>query len=140
MEVEPVLVAEPDADEQDSLVSTNDPEDFGNEQTWPTEEEMNGTVDEIQPEIPDAVVGTTPKAVRRVPKGMSEYQAAWIIDDDDEEGEDGGDRSQQSADDTDMDGAVEEEDEEMEDLVMDDAQTETGVRFEDLDNEEEEEQ
>ncbi|KAF4620522.1 hypothetical protein D9613_000299 [Agrocybe pediades] len=140
MEVEPTVVAEPDADEQDSLVSSNDPEDFGNEQTWPTEEEMNGAVDDVQQEIPDAKVGTTPKAVRRIPKGMSEYQAAWIIDDDEEEE---GDKSQQSGDEVDMGGAVEDEEEEMEDMVMDDAQTEMGdrgVRFEDLDMEDEEEQ
>ena len=32
-------------------------------------------------DIPDALPGTTPKKiVKRVPKGTSSYQAAWIID------------------------------------------------------------
>lgn len=38
--------------------------------------------------FPDAKKGTTPKTIRKIPRGMSEYQAAWIIDEsDDEEGE-----------------------------------------------------
>ena len=41
------------------------------EQTWPTEEEL---------EL--AEMRQARKIVKRVPKGTSEYQAAWIIDDD----------------------------------------------------------
>src|SRR5437764_5658229 len=56
-----------------------------NDQTWPTEEEivgMKGNIELIQSDdIPDALPGTTPKKiVKRVPKGTSSYQAAWIID------------------------------------------------------------
>lgn len=40
------------------------------EQTWPTEEELA-----------QAAVRKK-KVVKVVPKGMSEYQAAWILDDD----------------------------------------------------------
>uniref|UniRef100_A0A8H7Y4G9 Ribosome biogenesis protein tsr1 n=1 Tax=Psilocybe cubensis TaxID=181762 RepID=A0A8H7Y4G9_PSICU len=136
MDVEPALLAEADPTSADSLVSSNDPEDLQNEQTWPTEEEMKGGVDDVQTDIPDAVVGTTPKAVRRIPKGMSEYQAAWIIDEDDDEE---GDETNQSTDEVDMETQGEEE-EEMQDMPMDDAATEKDVRFEDLDMEEEEEQ
>ncbi|RIA99286.1 hypothetical protein C1645_684977 [Glomus cerebriforme] len=72
-------VADPEL--QDSLISENEPNFMENEQTWPTEEEMI--------EMEDALPGTTPKKiVKRVPKGTSSYQAAWIIDsesDDDDE-------------------------------------------------------
>jgi pre-rRNA-processing protein TSR1 len=141
MDIEPVLLVEPDPSSADSLVSSNDPDDLANEQTWPTEEEMNGVADDIQQEIPDAVNGTTPKAVRRIPKGMSEYQAAWIVDEDeDDEGEDD-DEKKEGGGEIEMD--VMQEEEEMEDMPMDDAQTDTDrrdVHFEDLDLEEEEKQ
>lgn len=136
-----MLLVEPDPSSADSLVSSNDPDDLANEQTWPTEEEMNGVADDIQQEIPDAVNGTTPKAVRRIPKGMSEYQAAWIVDEDeDDEGEDD-DEKKEGGGEIEMD--VMQEEEEMEDMPMDDAQTDTDrrdVHFEDLDLEEEEKQ
>lgn len=42
------------------------------EQTWPTEEELN-----------EAEKLAAPKSrTKRVPKGTSEYQAAWIIESD----------------------------------------------------------
>jgi pre-rRNA-processing protein TSR1 len=88
MAVEPTVLSEPDPEEADSLVSSNDPDDMQNEQTWPTEEEMQNDssqkpVEDTQ--LPDANLGTTPRTIRRVPKGTSEYQAAWIVDGDDEE-------------------------------------------------------
>lgn len=141
MDVEPTILAEPDSSSADSLVSSNEPDDLANEQTWPTEEEMNEGPDSIQPSIPDAENGTTPKAVRRIPKGMSEYQAAWIIDetdeDDVEEGAEGGE--------VDGEGEMDEdfEKEEMVDMPMDeemDIDSRKSVVFQDLDNEEEEKQ
>ncbi|KAF8199934.1 ribosome biogenesis protein tsr1 [Mycena galopus ATCC 62051] len=116
MEVEPAVLGEA-GDDADSLVSSNDPDDMANEQTWPTEEEMQGAGDApTEPAIPDAKQGTTPKVVRRIPKGMSEYQAAWIIDEEEDDGED------------------EAKEEEMEDLpVEEDHEMET----DNLDNEEE---
>jgi pre-rRNA-processing protein TSR1 len=90
MAVEPTVLAEPDPEDADSLVSSNDPDDMQNEQTWPTEEEMQNDSPRKLAEdtqLPDANPGTTPRTVRRVPKGTSEYQAAWIIDGDDEEDE-----------------------------------------------------
>ena len=91
MDIEPAVLAEPDVENADSLVSSNDPDDMANEQTWPTEEEMAGGTHPEDSSIPDASNGTTPKAVKRVPKGMSSYQATWIVDeeDDDERSEDG---------------------------------------------------
>jgi hypothetical protein len=40
MAVEPAVLSVPDPEDADSLVSSNDPDDMQNEQTWPTEEEM----------------------------------------------------------------------------------------------------
>ena len=88
MAVEPTVLSEPDPEEADSLVSSNDPDDMQNEQTWPTEEEMqNDSSQELaeDTQLPDANSGTTPHTIRRIPKGTSEYQAAWIIDGNDEE-------------------------------------------------------
>jgi pre-rRNA-processing protein TSR1 len=75
---------EEEADDLQSVNSVDALEELQNEQTWPTEEEMadapalNGSVGE---RIPDAVEGTTPR-LKRVPKGTSQYQAAWIIESD----------------------------------------------------------
>lgn len=130
MDVEPQLLSEANPDDADSLVSTNEPDDLHNEQTWPTEEEMQG--DEATGEetsLPSASAGTTPKAVRRIPKGMSEYQASWIVEE-----EDSG--SESSAD---GEGSIADEVEEMEDMVVEaDAEMDydsKSVGFEDLDDE-----
>lgn len=136
MEIEPTLLAEPTEDDADSLVSSNEPDDLANEQTWPTEEEMRGNAQLGDP-IPDAKKGTTPKAVRRLPKGTSEYQAAWIVDESDEEDGDGEGEGLEEAD---MDEMVEEE--EMVDMPTrdddDDMATDgRSVMFQDLDMEEE---
>ncbi|ODO03106.1 hypothetical protein I350_05951 [Cryptococcus amylolentus CBS 6273] len=69
------VLSSPSAD-ADDLVSTNTPDISGNEQTWPTEEEMAGSADYDM----NAPSGA-PIAVKRVPKGTSSYQAAWIVDD-----------------------------------------------------------
>ncbi|KAK7040076.1 ribosome biogenesis protein tsr1 [Paramarasmius palmivorus] len=140
MEVEPSLLAEPDESSADSLVSTNDPDDMANEQTWPTEEEMNGGGKDITDSvIPEAKEGTTPKAVKRVPKGMSEYQASWIVEDDEE-----GDEDDETGDENGKEVVMDEDEpEEMGDLVADEemeTDTRKSVAFEDLDNEEEEKQ
>ncbi|KAF7357807.1 Bms1-type G domain-containing protein [Mycena venus] len=139
MEVEPAVLCEP-GDDADSLVSSNDPDDMANEQTWPTEEEMQGAgaAAPAEPALPDAKQGTTPKVVRRIPKGMSEYQAAWIVDEDEDDGDDD---AKSGSEDEAMDEA-EEEEEEMQDLpVEEDHEMETdsrrSVAFQDLDNEEE---
>ncbi|KAI0829822.1 ribosome biogenesis protein tsr1 [Trametes gibbosa] len=139
MDVEPQILAESNEEDADSLVSSNDPDDMANEQTWPTEEEMKGTANGHDPnEIPEANIGTTPKRVRKIPKGMSEYQAAWIIDESDEDGEDDG------SGDAEENGEVEIEEEEMVELQPDDTEMETegrgSVAFQDLDADEEERQ
>ncbi|RZF40768.1 hypothetical protein LSTR_LSTR011285 [Laodelphax striatellus] len=72
------VLAEPDADKQEQLISENIPDPMDAEQTWPTEEELAAADEERK----------NKKKVKRVPKGMSEYQAAWIPDSDAEEEED----------------------------------------------------
>ena len=140
MEVEPAVLAEPEPDEADSLVSSNDPDDLANEQTWP-EEEMNGGGDIEESTPPEADNGTTPKTIRRIPKGMSSYQAAWIIDDDGDDGvEDSGPREGETE--VEMEEMLQEDTEEMQDMPVDEDMGADGrrVTFQDLDNEEEERQ
>ncbi|VDC07583.1 unnamed protein product [Peniophora sp. CBMAI 1063] len=138
MDVEPTTVAQPDED-ADSLVSSNDPDDMANEQTWPTEEEMAGanpSENGHSDVMPDANNGTTPKTVRKIPKGMSEYQAAWILDDDEEDGEGS------EGEDGDKSEAMDDDEEEMVDAPIedDDLESRRSVMFQDLDEDEEERQ
>lgn len=96
MDLEPITLAIPTSD-ADSLISTNDPDTMANEQTWPTDEEMrDGDAEQLstaaESELPDAMMGTTPKSLKRVPRGTSQYQAAWIVDEEDEN-EEGSDMS-----------------------------------------------
>ncbi|KZC09196.1 PREDICTED: pre-rRNA-processing protein TSR1 homolog [Dufourea novaeangliae] len=63
-----------DSKKQESLVSENIPDPMDAEQTWPTEEELA-----------QAEATRKKKIVKKVPKGTSEYQAAWIPDEDGEE-------------------------------------------------------
>ncbi|CAG8517905.1 760_t:CDS:10, partial [Ambispora leptoticha] len=75
----------PASDLQETLVAENESDFMSNEQTWPTREELDEGEVRSTPmnleDIPDAIPGTTPKRVlKRVPKGTSSYQAAWIIE------------------------------------------------------------
>ncbi|XP_017880075.1 pre-rRNA-processing protein TSR1 homolog [Ceratina calcarata] len=63
-----------DPNKQESLESENVPDPMDAEQTWPTEEELA-----------EAAAAQKKKIVKKVPKGTSEYQAAWIPDEDGEE-------------------------------------------------------
>ncbi|KAK2575866.1 hypothetical protein KPH14_007238 [Odynerus spinipes] len=60
-----------DPKRQESLESENIPDPMDAEQTWPTEEELA-----------QAAIARKKKIVKVVPKGTSEYQAAWIPDED----------------------------------------------------------
>lgn len=63
-----------DPKKQESLESENIPDPMDAEQTWPTEEELT-----------QAKANQKRKILKKVPKGTSEYQAAWIPDEDGEE-------------------------------------------------------
>ncbi|TDL26092.1 ribosome biogenesis protein tsr1 [Rickenella mellea] len=149
MEVEPTVLAERDDGDGESLISENEPDTMANEQTWPTEDDMKMQGEVVKEgengdPIPDAEKGTTPRRVRRVPKGMSEYQASWIVDDDDvdDEGDEDGEENE-SAMGMEDDGV--EEEEEMvdmphrdDDVEMDiESSSRKSVAFKDLDLEEE---
>lgn len=60
-----------DPAKQESLDSENIPDPMDAEQTWPTSEDFEMAEKEEQL-----------KKVKKVPKGWSDYQAAWIPDDD----------------------------------------------------------
>jgi len=117
------VLATADPSIQESLVTENEPDGMDAEQTWPTEEEMMEAEKEAKEKT---------KRVIKVPKGTSEYQAAWIMDkpDDDEEDdeddyEDEEDESMDeddldavSQDDSDPEGAEDEEEDEFEELTV----------------------
>ncbi|KAF9516078.1 hypothetical protein BS47DRAFT_1293053 [Hydnum rufescens UP504] len=141
MDVEPQVLSERTND-GDSLVSCLEPDTLLNEQTWPTDEEMLGISGPSNgPALPPAKNGTTPKAVRKVPKGTSAYQAAWIVESDDEDEVDDTDGSESEGDERYVD-AEEGYDAYPEPVEMVDEEEETDTRkgsvaFADLDLEEE---
>merc|ERR1719384_1074792 len=80
------------ADRQE-LDAENVPDAMEGEQTWPTVEEMR--------EAEAAGRSAPTPRIKKVPKGFSEYQAAWIVD---EEGEDVDDDSEGDSDEDMEDG------------------------------------
>ncbi|KAG1716808.1 hypothetical protein ID866_330 [Astraeus odoratus] len=139
MDVEPQVLSERVPSSADTLVSTNVPDDMANEQTWPTEEEMRGgpgPVLSVGDNMPDAPQGTTPKRIKRIPKGMSEYQASWILDESEEE-----DAEDNAGDQCSKIGEQDEEEVIQPDTATDiEYDRKSVVAFSDLDAEEEEKQ
>jgi pre-rRNA-processing protein TSR1 len=123
---------------------------MANEQTWPTAEELaEGEAREAK-----ALTMSVPakkSKIKRVPRGTSTYQAAWIVDDADDE--DDYDEDGNGNDDADMEAkpnAEEDQENEEEDMVELDEEAEDdqamsvtnskagkSVAFEDMDVEEE---
>ncbi|XP_058057794.1 pre-rRNA-processing protein TSR1 homolog [Anopheles bellator] len=101
-----------DPQRRTSLQRENVPDAMDAEQTWPTEEEIAASRQE-----------TKKKLVKRVPKGMSDYQASWIPDieevddDEDDEGEDSEDENMSCESDTESKVAEDPEDEQEYDEV-----------------------
>jgi len=91
--------------------------------------------------LPDAKTGTTPKRIKKIPKGMSEYQAAWIVDSDEEDGEGDHEDGEDEAVSMDAEGQsgaeVPEEGEMAMDELMELESKKSVVAFQDLDVEEE---
>lgn len=87
---------------QESLQMENIPDPLDAEQTWPTEEELK------------MAEGNKIRKVKRVPKGWSDYQAAWIPDEDaiSEEDNQSDSDEEEDMDDQFMDALSEAEDEE----------------------------
>ncbi|CAG6001285.1 unnamed protein product [Menidia menidia] len=94
-----LMKADPSCRENLQAEAEVDPMD--GEQTWPTESELL-----------EAEEARKNKRVMKVPKGTSDYQATWIIDEDEENG-DIDDDDESDDDDDMMDDAVEGEDEEI---------------------------
>ncbi|XP_050227043.1 uncharacterized protein LOC126676775 [Mercurialis annua] len=81
VDAEVVRSIDPDPLTQEPLLVENIPDPLAGEQTWPTEAEM-AEANENQKE--------KKLKKRTLPRGTSEYQAAWIVDDSDGEGSDSG--------------------------------------------------
>lgn len=80
MDEDAAVLDTPNPEEQDDLIAENEPDFMDNEQTWPTEEELaeaDARVRRMRNLDGDDQIK------KRVPKGTSSYQAAWIVDDDD---------------------------------------------------------
>ncbi|CAG8500036.1 8071_t:CDS:10, partial [Paraglomus occultum] len=131
---------------QDSLVAENEPDLMQNEQTWPTREELDKADQSMSVEsdnLPDAKPGTTPKRiVKRVPKGTSAYQAAWIVDSEDEYSEEDDDEDETMACDDDQEEEssikqIEEEDDEEEEYEEIELETRNPVPSDQMDEDEE---
>jgi len=106
---------------QEDLETENTPDGMDGEQTWPTDEELQQAEENVS------------KKVRRVPKGTSEYQAAWILENDEDN-----DQADQSDDDED-EGLDDEDDQDMDNGYIPPAAGD-GVEAEDSDGGEEEEE
>lgn len=83
MQEDAAVLDEPKSEDQDDLVSENEPDFMENEQTWPTEEELAEADERVRQMNGNGNDGS--KVTKRVPKGTSVYQAAWIVDEEDAE-------------------------------------------------------
>ncbi|XP_011480716.1 pre-rRNA-processing protein TSR1 homolog [Oryzias latipes] len=108
---------------RESLQSEAEVDPMDGEQTWPTEAELL--------EAEEARKSKTMK----VPKGTSDYQATWIVDDNEEEVDDLDGESSDDDDDSMMDEPMDKDDEENDSQEPDSS----GVSEEEEDEEEEEE-
>lgn len=121
---------------QETLKSENDVDLMNGEQTWPYQEEMDGKTEEDMEEE-NGSIDTDADKKKRVPKGTSEYQAAWIKDDGEHDLEDDDDSDEwedeemsdeeEEDDEDDVDGSLPEEDdaEDMESVDNEDRDTHT---------------
>ncbi|XP_002510662.2 pre-rRNA-processing protein TSR1 homolog isoform X2 [Ricinus communis] len=84
-DAEVVRSIDPDPLTQEPVLVENVPDPLAGEQTWPTEAEME-EANKVQEE----------KRLKKriLPRGTSEYQAAWIVDDLDDDGSDSGSDSE----------------------------------------------
>jgi len=111
---------------QDNLISENEPDIMDGEQTWPTAEELQ----EAESRIGDNA--GVKKLMKKVPKGTSEYQASWILD----ENVEGNDEDIDDDDDDDMLDEIEEKDESSEDESDEEEEMSDGDGEESAQNEE----
>uniref|UniRef100_A0A1A8EPX9 Pre-rRNA-processing protein TSR1 homolog n=1 Tax=Nothobranchius korthausae TaxID=1143690 RepID=A0A1A8EPX9_9TELE len=86
---------------QESLRTEAEVDPMDGEQTWPTESELM-----------EAEEARKNKRVMKVPKGTSDYQATWIVDEDEEENDDLDEESSDDDDDDLLDEAMDGDEEE----------------------------
>jgi len=96
MEEEVKTIAKADPSKQQSLVTEAEVDPMEGEQTWPTEDELREA-----DEAAALLMEEGEKPAKKIPKGMSDYQAAWIVDED--EDDEDGDSGDEDDDDSDMD-------------------------------------
>ncbi|KAJ1957995.1 ribosome biogenesis protein tsr1 [Dispira parvispora] len=84
-----------DPEQQDSLVAENEPDLLMNEQTWPTDEELQEAEERVsrlqRGEVGEGEMDLSMEPslkTRRVPKGTSSYQAEWILESESDSEED----------------------------------------------------
>ncbi|XP_041918972.1 pre-rRNA-processing protein TSR1 homolog [Alosa sapidissima] len=118
-----------DPAKRQSLQAEAEVDPMDGEQTWPTEEELQEADDEQKK-----------RRVMKVPKGTSEYQAAWILNDEQENGDDYEDDDDDSVDDDDDDDEDDAEDmmEDGEEIDSQDAGSGCGSGDDEEEEEEEE--
>ncbi|TNN73207.1 Pre-rRNA-processing protein TSR1 [Liparis tanakae] len=118
-----------DPSRRESLLAEAEVDPMDGEQTWPTEGELL-----------EAEEASKSKRVIKVPKGTSDYQASWIVDEDEEENGEVDEESSEEDDDDDddnmMDAAMDRDDEDMD---SQDPSSGCGSEEEEEDEEEEEE-
>lgn len=121
-------------EDQQLLEFEQTPDPMAGEQTWPTEEEIMDAEERVR-----QIEAEENKHMRRVPKGTSNYQAAWIIDEEDTEDVERAENEMAlDNDEVDSDGEVQEfESVDMEGRVDDSTLSDDDDN--DVDNEEEEE-
>jgi pre-rRNA-processing protein TSR1 len=135
MQMEEQVLHEADPELQDSLVDQNIPDPMEGEQTWPTEEELAAAEERVknkEHENMEMPFGQPKK--KRVPKGTSAYQAAWILEDD-EDGEEVG-SDEEMAVEPPLDKSDDEEPEEYEEIELENR----SIHFDELDENENEKQ
>jgi len=94
-----------DPSNQETLQTEAEVDPMDGEQTWPTDQELI--------EADEAAKQDINKEEKKVPKGTSEYQASWILNEDDEEGDsDDDDSDDDSEDDDEMEAYDDDEEEE----------------------------
>lgn len=105
--------------QQASLQRENIPDEMEAEQTWPTEEEIAHAQAETK----------KTKLIKRIPKGMSDYQACWIPDIEEKD----------ESDDDDSDGMEDDDDDDEEENFMScNSEPESADEFERADDDNEE--
>ncbi|GAA5809732.1 hypothetical protein MFLAVUS_003145 [Mucor flavus] len=124
MDEDAKVIDTPKPDEQDDLISENVPDLMENEQTWPTEEELADADARVRRM---RNLDGNDQVTKRVPKGTSSYQAAWIVDEEDadytDEEDDDEDKMMEDNDDEDdvkpaSSSFPEDEDDEYEDIEL----------------------